>query len=90
MKGVALWNWVPSNPALAHQVRLVSNLTPGPARTAAMRKLCVLASENAGMVGLVTRPEYVAYRNDHLSGVTLLPIETAGQALLYLDRIHVH
>jgi peptide/nickel transport system substrate-binding protein len=89
LKGIALWKFIPRNRALSRQIITVKKLAPGKSRTAAMRKLCTLANQNVGRVGLATAPEFLAYRNDRVGNVTFPPLITENQELTYLSRVQV-
>ena len=42
----------------------INQLPPGPDRTAAMKKACAIIDEQANMLALVNKPDYIGYRKD--------------------------
>jgi ABC-type transport system substrate-binding protein len=89
LKGVSVWPWIASNGPLAKAILKLKTLWPGPARTTVLRQVCRLAAANVGWEGLATKPEFIAYRSDKIAGLRFLDVETAGQALVYLDKVRV-
>lgn len=59
-------------------------LENGPARTAAMAEACRMIDENANMVALVGKPDFVAFRDD-LVDVRFAPREANFRMFKYVD-----